>query len=413
MRVCMIEVCGPDDRGSIGAFYIEHHAGLTGYPVERVVRTSKDFDVELVSVHHCNDLPRLAKLPKRAKIRIVGGHAMQVNPRPAVPFADIICIGEGESWIKRALPLLDQTGIPQSLHGIPGTIVTSEWSSGNPLPAPNVERPLPGNPPYLNRPGTRSAAWYVEIARGCPFACSYCELGHSVPYRRYQVDYLHKLIDEIDIGTTRKINFYAPDEASHPNYIELYNHLYHNGFSAGFASMRVDSVMKKMPPLKKNMLVRVGVDGLTEATRKRVRKPISNRQIFDYFRTWADRGHVQFKMFMIFGYPWETIDDFREWERLMSSVLSIPLKKNVSLRIKWTPFIPQPTTPLGKATARYDRDLVDKINIWHAVNDNPRFDPGWYVRSDGLMSERSHFRQCQLVSGDEQVLTLVSTRLDR
>lgn len=82
----------------------------------------------------------------------------------------------------------------------------------------------------------------------------------------------------------------------------------------------------------------------------------------------------------------------------------IPLKKNVSLRIKWTPFIPQPCTPLADTEAQYDFDLIDKINIWHAVNARPKREPGWYIENDGLMSARSHRTQCILTKGDEHVL---------
>ncbi len=111
-----------------------------------------------------------------------------------------------------------------------------------------------------------------------------------------------------------------------------------------------------------------------------------------------------YKMFFIFGYPWERMEDFDHFEQLMRRVFALPLRVNVSLRIKWTPFIPQPCTPLGKERARYDYRMVDKINIWHALNARPRRNPGWYVENDGLMEKRSHDWQCKLTAGDERVL---------
>ncbi len=409
LKICMVEACAESDKGSIGAFYVRHHAELAGYPVDVRNATSEKYDVEMISVHHCEDFVRLAQMPRKAKWRIVGGHPMQNNPRPAIPFADAICVGEGESWIKKALPLLDKESDIRALAELPGTIVCKDWVQGSPLPAPNHENPLPSNPPYLNRPGTRSAAWYIEMARGCPYKCAYCELGHSSPYRRYSKDHLIQVIDAADTKGTRKINFYAPDEASHPDYHELYQYLHEKGFSAGFSSMRIESVLRNPPPIKNNHLIRVGVDGLTEATRKRVNKNITNQMIIDYYRMFVDRGHCNFKMFMIFGYPWDTLDDFQEWSAMMDRVFSLPLKKNVSLRIKWTPFIPQPCTPLGSSTPNYTWDMYQEIEMWHAIHRRPMRNPGWYVENDGVMSQRSHAKQCKLTCGDERVLLAMRT----
>ena len=404
LNCCLIEACSDADAGSIGPFYVAHHARKAGHRVDIHRSTKSGYDVELISVHHCDNYSNLAALPKRAKWRIVGGHVMQNNPLPAIPYADAVCIGEAETWIKEALNKLESRGHIDALAELPGTVISSRWMPGDVLPKPNFERPLPDNPPYLNRPGTRSAAWYVEIARGCPFFCHYCELGHSSPARLYRKDHLISVLEMCDLKITKKINFYAPDEASHPDYLSLYEWLYGKGYLAGFASMRVDTVMKNRPPIRQNQLIRVGIDGLSDAIRRRVNKPITEPQIIEYFKAFIDAGHVQFKMFQIFGYPFEQLQDFAAFERMMTQILNLPLKKNISLRVKWTPFIPQPCTPLGMETAIYDYAMVDKINVWHAMNNRPRSEPGVFVENDGLMSAKSHRRQCQLTHGSEGVL---------
>lgn len=404
LKCCMVEACPDADAGSIGPFYVAHHARLAGHTVDVLRSTRRGYDVELISVHHCDNFPNLAALPKRAKWRIVGGHVMQNNPRPAIPYADVVCIGEAETWIKKALTRLEDTGDLESLASLPGTILSAHWVPGSPIPTPNFETPLPDNPPYLNRPGTRSAAWYVEIARGCPFSCFYCELGHSSPARIYRKEHLISVLERCDLKLTKKINFYAPDEASHPDYLPLYEWLFGKGYLAGFASMRVDTVMRRRPPIRANQLIRVGIDGLTDATRARVNKPISEDQIVEYFQTFLEAGHIAFKMFQIIGYPWETPEDFDEFEGMMDRIFRLPMRKNVSLRVKWTPFIPQPQTPLRDAVAVYDYAMVDRIQVWHALKGRPRNEPGFYVENDGLMSSRSHRRQCQLTHGHENIL---------
>ena len=405
LKTCMIEACKDSDSGSIGAFYVAHHAEKAGYKPDFLRQTKTGYDVEMISVHHCTDFERLAAMPKKAKWRIVGGHPMQNNPRPAIPYADAICVGEGETWIKTALPLLEETQDIKFLAALPGTIIPEMWTAGEAIPATNIERPLPNNPPYLNRPGTRSAAWYIEFARGCPYACHYCELGHSTPYRPYDIDHLKAVIDQADTSKTRKINPYAPDEASVPRYNDLYDYLNEKGYNAGFASMRVDSVLRNMPKVKTNQLIRVGIDGLTEETRFKVKKKITDQMIFDYFKKLIDQGHVQFKMFMIIGYPWDTMNDFEQWELLMQRLFSIPLEKNISLRIKWTPFIPQPCTPLGEETPNYTWDMYLAVEKWHSMYRRPRFEPGWFVENDGLMGHKAHKRQCEITAGNENYFT--------
>lgn len=264
--------------------------------------------------------------------------------------------------------------------------------------------PLPDNAPYLNRTGTLRARWYIEIARGCPFKCTYCEMGWSMPYRVYSLSQIMERIAMID-GNTTKINFFAPDEASHPDYPQLMEGIRARGYRQSYGSYRVDRVLKRdlQIDIGRNQLIRIGVDGLTEDTRKKVGKPITNEMLLEFFRRFSRIGHVQFKMFMMFGYPWEKLSDFDEWEDLMARILAIPGGYRW-LRIKWTPLIPQPPTPLGKEKAPYRTDIAERIRYWHktkaAVVSKLRH---WRIDNDGLMSAHTHAEQVRLTQGDERV----------
>lgn len=404
MRINLVEACEPSDAGSIGAFYIANQCRLLGHEVISTTHPQAGCDLELVSLHHCTDFVRLATMARLSPLRIVGGHPLQNNPRPAIPFADVLCIGEGESWLKQALHRLEKRFNLYELADLPGTIVSPDWHAGDAIPTANIESDLPDNPPYLNWAGSRSASWYIEIARGCPFRCHYCELGHSTRYRERTFDQIVAAIDQCDMQQTRKINFFAPDEASHTDYTRLHDYVKNRGFMAGFSSMRVDTFLKHRPSVRNNHLIRVGIDGLSQNLRFKVGKKISDDMIIEYFRVMIDSGHCNFKMFMMFGYPWESLEDFDQFERLMRRVFRLDLRKNVSLRVKWTPLIPQPVTPLGEATPRYDTAMVKLINAWHELHARPRRTPGWYVENDGLMSQATHRRQCMLAAGDESTL---------
>jgi len=404
LRICMIE---PGvEHGSIGCQFVMNAARSAGFAVEYIEPGDKrEWDIELVSIHHCTDFSPLAKLPRKAPVRIIGGHPTVNNIRPAIPFGDVFCIGEGEEWIVWVLDMLARGADTSDLSQVPGTIVTALHEYGGAIPKSLTVFPLPKHPPYLNRQ-TRghSRTWYIEMARGCPFACAYCELGNAWAYRLQDTDYLLWQVDQCVREQSRKITLFAPDEASHPGYSEVLKRLQSRRLETSYGSMRLDVVMRKALPLKKNMLIRVGIDGLTEATRYRVGRKISDDAIVDYFRFMSERGHVQFKIFMVFCYPWDTLDDFHEWAVLMKRIKAIPRTKNANVRIKFTPFIPQPPTPLGSCPPSYNDELIHAATEWFEENRTPKTYPGWYFVSDGIMSRRSHDEQCRLTLGDELTL---------
>jgi radical SAM superfamily enzyme YgiQ (UPF0313 family) len=408
MNICMIEAAKSNDGGSIGAYYIVDRLRQEGHTVDFIVSDTPryHYDIELISVHHPADYPRLKLIPKHGKIRIIGGHVTYNNPRPIIPLSDIICLGDGEKWIVTAVKLLKKFNKIESLSKLHGTIISSMWSKKNKLPACNFIDPLPCNHAYLNRPDTLSSAWYIEISRGCPFNCKYCELGHSMPYRYKKTQDIINQMNKLNTLKSRKIVFFAPDEASHPGYSKLLKHAEKLQLRQSFGSYRLDMVLKKENiPFSPNQLVRVGIDGLTQETRERVNKPITDKQILEYFIFMIGNGHVNFKLFQMIGHSWENPNaDFKKWERLMNIVFSIPLRKSVSLRIKWTPLIPQPITPLAHDQAKYNAETAQLIMAWHKKVREPKIQPGWHVEIDGLMSAKSHKYQIQLTQGDETLL---------
>jgi len=406
LRCCFFECAEDGNTGSIGAHYVVEHARQAGFTVDVLGACDdrSDYDVELVSVHHCTDWVRLARTPKHAKVRVIGGHVTIGNPRPGIPMTDVVCLGEGESWIVEALSRLDQDCRAGALERMRGTIISSDWRCGNELPSSNFEDPLPDNDPYLNRAGTRSSRWYIEIARGCPFRCAYCELGNNIPYRYYGLNHIKQKLDMIDPRQTRKLNWFAPDEASHPQYVQLMDELRVRKYQQAFGSYRVDQVLRRdIVPYSASQLIRIGVDGLTEKTRFRVGKKITNDMLMKYFVKLSQQGHVQFKMFMIFGYPWEQLEDFDEWATLMSHIMHIKVRRSCWLRVKWTPLIPQVGTPLADVSAKYDIMMVNRIQEWHQQHRQISKHPGWHIECDGLMSLASHGAQVRMTGGDESL----------
>ena len=403
MIISLSEVCEPKDKGSMGAQYVAWSLENAGYTVNK--EDYNPCDIELLSVHHVSDYERLKKIPKRGKIRIVGGHPCAVNPRPIIPFADVICVGEGETWVVDALKRLEKSFDLDSLKDLSGTIICKDWKKENDIPKPNIEKGVPDHPAYLNKAIEGHAqTWYLEIARGCPWACHYCELGNTLKYRHRKTEQIIEKLEGLDKKITKKISFFAPDIASHPGYDEILRTSQKMGFITQFGSMRVEQIMKKNIPLKGNMLVRVGMDGLSEETRFKVGRKQTDVDFIRYFRKMSEDGHTNFKIFMIVGYPWETEKDLDCWIKLMSKISQIDRRTNAHVRIKITPFIPQPTTPLKDSKAKYDMILIKRMEEW-IKKWKPKRTPGWFFEQDGcVMSWKNWKKQCELTNGDEESL---------
>lgn len=388
--------------GSYGFWLVRRAATQAGHTVH-AKSDGGTYDCELVSVHHCLDFPRLARMKKIAPIRIVGGHPLAANPRPVIPHADVVLLGEGEEWIVDALAVLAGGGCAEDLDGMTGTIVTSNWTAGDDLPRPVFSRRLPATEPYLAPGGEGHARnWYIEVARGCPYSCKFCSLGNLAPYRvKHRRDVIAEL-DMVDRSQSHKVTFMAPDEASHPGMAQFLDALKPRRLTSMFGSMRIEQIEKHSIKPKPNMLIRMGIDGLSERLRFDTGKKITNSHIIKFFERMHD--HANFKFFMIIGYPGETEADWREWADVMKVVLDTPRKANGHLRIKWTPLMPQPGTPYEDVEIQYPREMSRRVYEWHGQHRIPLREPGFYVRQDGdVMGPRGWKKQIELAHGDEDI----------
>ncbi len=104
-------------------------------------------------------------------ITIVGGPHATAYPRETAEYADYVIAGEGEFTLPRLLAQIEDGREGK----IPG-VATGSWYE----PADSCIR-LDAFPPFSRSQG------YVEISRGCPFSCGYCQtpniFGHCMRHR--------------------------------------------------------------------------------------------------------------------------------------------------------------------------------------------------------------------------------------
>ena len=109
------------------------------------------------------------------------------------------------------------------------------------------------------------------------------------------------------------------------------------------------------------------LDGLSEATRKRVGKPVDDAQIIDKLSWCLNRvsGIIRLKVFMIVGYPWETAEsvkhDLLHLRDVLGRVRPGPQCGRIMMLVTWTPFSPEPLTAMEDEPANISTNWRDII----------------------------------------------------
>ncbi|HNQ29160.1 MAG: coproporphyrinogen III oxidase [Methanoregulaceae archaeon PtaB.Bin009] len=167
----------PAARNSYAALYAA--CEQEGYILEPVRTPAPD-----VTCYSLNSLTASRYLPEIRDapcITIVGGPHATARTEEMARIADYVVVGEGEFVLPALLRSLESGG------PVPPGVATKEGFS----PAPHCVR-LDAYPPFSTMKG------YIEISRGCPHACAYCQTPRIFgPHMR------HRSIDAVTHAARR------------------------------------------------------------------------------------------------------------------------------------------------------------------------------------------------------------------
>jgi B12-binding domain/radical SAM domain protein len=140
-----------------------------GITLNSVDRPSQD--ITCYSLNSMNEAQYRSEISSAECITIVGGPHASACPQEVADYADYVVIGEGEYTLPRLIKNIAQGSDTK----IPG-IATLDYFR----PADTCIF-LDGYPAFSRTQG------FVEITRGCPFSCGYCQtpriFGHSMRHR--------------------------------------------------------------------------------------------------------------------------------------------------------------------------------------------------------------------------------------
>lgn len=336
----------------------------------------------------------LAGVPLRAAQRkqgdpiVVGGDALADSPEAVAEFFDIIIPGDGEGPMAELVEIVRQAkrcgasreetilraaGTIRSVYApryyqaacLPDGSMGAAAPLRSDLPA-RIERARLkrlSDSPAITRPLVPLAEAVhdrvtIEIMRGCPNACRFCQAGHTrLPVRFRSADEIVSIARAALAATGyREISLLSLSSSDYPHLVELIERL--NAEFAGrrvsisLPSLRVDSQLRQLPAL--TSVVRKG--GLTIASeagsvrlRAAIGKDISDDDMIAGARAAYQAGWQRVKVYFMAGLPGETDADidaiYDLCRRLSEARREIDGRRGaISASVSW--FVPKPHTPM-------------------------------------------------------------------
>ncbi len=199
----------------------------------------------------------------------------------------------------------------------------------------------------------------VEIMRGCPGRCRFCQASFCRRPVRYRS--VEKIID---IAKTcyhstgyDTVSLLSLSSADYPQLEELvaglraYFQDKHVGLS--LPSLRVDKQLKLLPQLLTSVRkggLTIAVEAASEKLRQVVNKPLKDEDLFAAVEAAYRAGWQRLKLYFMVGLPGETIEDVKRIVQLSFELAK--LRKNIdgktgqiNIAVSW--FVPKPHTPFG------------------------------------------------------------------
>ena len=219
--------------------------------------------------------------------------------------------------------------------------------------APAVLRPIV---PFVQAVHERVS---VEIMRGCPGRCRFCQASFCRrPVRHRSVE---KIIDiakaAYEVSGFDTVSLLSLSSADYPKLEELaaglgeYFRDRHVGVS--LPSLRVDKQLKLLPKLltgvRKSGLT-IAVEAASEKLRQTINKPLKDEDLFAAVASAWRLGWQRLKLYFMVGFPGETEEDIKQIAGLSYQLARLRKKVNgktgqLNVAVSW--LVPKPHTPFG------------------------------------------------------------------
>ena len=342
----------------------------------------------------------LAKIPFKSKDRkkssyplIIAGGPSTCNPEPIADFIDIFLIGDGEEAVSDIIDIYirykhNKNSLLHEMKRIEGVYVPGHYGEEKKVKRRAVsvlrKEDFPVNPivPYIQTVHDRIT---LEIMRGCPNKCHFCQaksLYHPVRVRSKE-DILALAKESYKYTGLDGLSLLSLSSSNYPGIEELIKDLTEIflpvGVGISLPSLRVEDNIENLPTLisviKKSSLTFAPEVG-TERMLTVINKKINRDTLFKVLRHAYTGGWRRIKLYFMIGLPEEEDKDIEAIVDLANSVAM--LKKEVSggpaeVIVNVSSFIPKPHTYFERVKMATPAELKAKQALILAKARNKRY----------------------------------------
>jgi len=319
---------------------------------------------------------------------IVAGDALADSPEPMARFIDVFLIGDGEEPLRALVELVRkmkrdgasrQETILAAAQTIPGAYVPRYYEPVDSAEAGLAPvRPIrPDVPPLITRACLDNLAdspditaplvpladavhqrVVVEVMRGCPNACRFCQAGATrLPVRTRSVDSIVRTVGKaLDATGYREVSLLSLSTSDYPNLDELIARLTaefaSRHVSISLPSLRVDSQLSQLPKLTSTVRksgLTIAAEAGSQRLRHAIRKRITEADMLAGVQAAYEAGWRRVKVYFMAGLPGETEADI---DAIYDLCLRLSQTRKdvdgqlgaISASVSW--FVPKPHTPM-------------------------------------------------------------------
>lgn len=364
----------------------------------------KDFDLigfsVLSEMNYTNILQilELSQIPLKTKDRdrnypfIAAGGISVINPEPLREFIDFFCIGDGEVLFPDIIKILFEIKRKESnkksclkmFDKVEGIYVPSLFpikkqgrfykpdlkarkikkrvlnEIDNSFPFKKIIVPITNV--VFNRLD-------VEIARGCPQTCRFCQAkSFYAPFRvkslERTIDFIKHALNGTGFESFSLLSLSSGDYPYIKELIELIPGVTNPHVSFSISSLRPSAISDDLLSAI-SCFRRTGITIVPEAGTQRLRnvinKNVTDDEVFKAVELALKYNWKRIKLYFMIGLPTETIEDIDSIVKLIEKINFIIKSKNKNMKIhaSFSPFVPKPHTPLQWAK-RESLDIIKK-----------------------------------------------------
>ncbi len=341
----------------------------------------------------------LAGIPLRAKDRndkhplIIAGGPVVNNPEPSAEFIDLFYIGDAEDNIIRICEIVQESKelsreekLLRLARDVPSVYVPAFYDAATKKPLhddlPTViknnkisklERRLYPDQPIVPYIDTVHSRLTVEIMRGCPWNCRFCQA--CAVYRPVRVRPAYDIISQVNTGLRKtgydEVSLLSLSSADHPEIesltLKLSRELQSKRIALAFPSMRPGTFTQELATAAKTSRktgLTFAPEAGTERLRAFIRKNITDQALYDTIELAFRNEWNLVKLYFMVGLPTETDEDIDGIVSMINKVCRIAAghKGKRALNITLLPFSPKPHTPLQWDAQPHPDEIARKID---------------------------------------------------